>query len=63
MEFGKCVVIREKLTEEDIIRIRNDQKNTSTQNCRIGEESAFSKALKGSKLYLKAQGFISDSEE
>lgn len=31
--------------------------------CHNKNESAFSNALKGSKVYLKTQGFISDSEE
>lgn len=60
---GKCIVVREELTAEDIMNIRSNQQNTSTQNCREGEETAFAKALKGSKIYLKAQGFISSSEE
>ena len=63
MKKGKCVVVRPELSVEDIISIRNSQNNTATQNNRKGNVSAFSKALRGSKLYLKTQGYLKSTEE
>lgn len=56
MKHKKCVVVHEKLSENDIDNIRHAQKNTSERSDRKGEESAFSKALEGSKIYLEEQG-------
>ncbi len=33
------------------------------QNCQNSEETAFSKTLKGSKIYLEAQGFASNTKK
>lgn len=63
MKHKKCKVIRKELTAKDIENIRNAQRNTSEQSGRKGEGSAFSKALKGSKTYLEAQGLITKNEE
>lgn len=62
MKNGKCVVIRDEISTSDILNMRNEQQNTSTQNSRGGEETAFSRALNGSKIYLRAQGYIDNSE-
>lgn len=60
--MNKCTVIQDELSEEDITSMRQRQKNTSKQNSREGEQTAFAKALNGSKLYLKAQGYIQNTE-
>lgn len=58
MKEKKCVVVYEELSEKEILQNRERQKNIAAQNTREGEESAFEKALNGSKLYLRARGFI-----
>ncbi len=63
MKKRKCIVIREEMSEKDILSTRSKQKNTATQNSRNGKQTAFSKALNGSKLYLKAQGYIGKTED
>ena len=63
MKRGHCVVVRKNMTSDEMACIRMSQQNTATQNSRDGEETAFSKALRGSKIYLKAQGFINETEE
>lgn len=59
----KCTVIVQDITDDDIDRILNNQKNTASLNERRGSKSALSKALDGSKRYLKTQGFTEASEE
>ncbi|MEE0857487.1 MAG: hypothetical protein U0L58_09365 [Ruminococcus sp.] len=57
-----CRVIVDDLTIEEIESIYDEQKNTASPNEREGEESAFKKALTGSKIFLKAQGYIKETE-
>lgn len=63
MKYGQCVVVRKNMTSDEMANIRDNQQNTAAQNNRDGDESAFSKALRGSKIYLKAQGYIDETEE
>ena len=58
-----CTVVADEISLEEIRAINEQQLNTVSQNTRNGNERAFSKALDGSKMYLKAQGFIAESEE
>ncbi len=58
-----CSVEERNVTLSDIDQIMESQKNTKTINSREGEEKALEVALRGSKVYLKSQGLISDEEE
>ena len=62
MRYGQCVVVQDELTLDMLSEFDNNQRNTTTQNSREGEESAFQKALRGSKIYLRTQGFLSETE-
>lgn len=58
-----CSVIKEDISLEDISKITKQQSNTTSPNDRIGDEDAFTKALNGSKIFLKAQGYIEKESE
>lgn len=58
-----CTVSAKNITIEEIEYFNKNQQNIAAQNDRNGSESAFKKTLKGSKLFLKAQGFLSETEE
>lgn len=58
----KCFVRRDNLTDSDIQKIVDQQGYSHKHNSRSGED-AFSKALRGSKRFLKAHGYIEDKEE
>lgn len=63
MNNKPCVVKAEDISIEYISNITKNQKNIVSPNERVGEESAFSKALNGSKIFLEAQGYKKESEE
>lgn len=49
---------KDNITEERIRALMGAQKNAMKANEREGMETALDRALKGSKIYLKAQGFL-----
>jgi len=59
---GTCIVEDDEMTLEEIAQIMASQGNTGTPNERNGSESAFDVALRGSKVYLEAHGFLSEEE-
>lgn len=63
MKKKRCTVIVDALSAEQIAEIQANQKNTNTINNRNGTESAFVHALNGSKLFLRAQGYIDEKVE
>lgn len=46
------------ITEERICALMGAQKNATKTNGREGMDTALDHALRGSKIYLKAQGFL-----
>lgn len=46
------------ITEERICALMGTQRNATRTNERTGSETALNHALRGSKIYLKAQGFL-----
>ena len=59
MENKSRVKGKENITEERICALMRAQKNATKTNEREGTETALNHALRGSKIYLKAQGFLS----
>ena len=53
---NRCTVRQRIVTLEDIKKVLNKQGNICKPNERKGSEDAFSKTLRGSKIYLKEQG-------
>lgn len=56
----KCTVAHREVTLEDVSKMLKEQGNIYTPNERRGKEDAFSKTLRGSKIYLKEQGFCTE---
>jgi len=56
----KCVVVKKDMSAADVARIRAEQRNIKEQKhcAMLHEESALADALRGSKEYLKSQGYI-----
>lgn len=54
----KCTVLKNPLTIDEAKCLLDSQRGNVTPNQRNGEESAFEKALIGSKRYLKHNGLI-----
>ena len=52
----KCTVVEREVSLEDISSMLDTQSNIFTPNARKGNEDAFTKTLRGSKIYLKELG-------
>lgn len=59
----KCTVVSKKVSLEDVKEMLEKQENIQKPNTRSGEEDAFSKTLKGSKVYLKEHGLLDETTE
>ncbi len=57
----KCTVAQRNVSLEDISKMLEEQGNIYTPNERKGKEDAFSKTLRGSKIYLKEQGLMENA--
>lgn len=57
---GHSAVVNREITVEEIEDILQNQKNIITTNDRSSEDDVFEVALKGSKAYLEAQGYLED---
>lgn len=55
---NKCTVVQSDVSLEDISNILKEQKEVCTSVEKDESEDAFSKTLRGSKIFLKEQGFI-----
>lgn len=57
---GHSAVVNREVTIEEIEDILQNQKNIFTTNDRSNADDVFEVALKGSKVFLKAQGYLED---
>lgn len=58
MNEQKCRVVKRNITADEAVKILELQRDAVLSDQPMSDESAMSKALEGSKIYLKCKGLI-----